>query len=44
MVPWQCRVEQTKEAKTVTLEYEEFMGEAVLLDNKVVHLLITRKK
>jgi len=36
-------VHEHKNCKTITLDLEGYMGEAVLLDNKVVHLVVTRK-
>jgi len=37
-------VHEDGKAKTITLDLEGYMGEAVLLNNKVIHLVITRKE
>lgn len=37
-------VHEDKNAKTITLDLEGYMGEAVLLNSKIIHLVITRKE
>lgn len=35
---------QTKRTKTLTMDFGEYIGEAVELDGEIIHLLITRKE
>ena len=37
-------VHESKNSKTITLNLDGYMGEAVLLGNKIIHLVITRKE